>query len=574
VFRLIALVAPVLALAAIGVSAQPPEIMPGWPRDFRADDTFGNPCGGLPIVDLDRDGDLELAFTSKDTIYIYHHDGTLLRGWPQPTHNALIVMHQVAIGDIDGDGEYDIVAQCDKPRTGKLHAWSSDGQMKPNFPIQTDFIQQSPCLYDLDGDGADEIIMAFDDSSMIYIWRGDGSYYPGWPKDGVKSAWEPAVGDIDGDGDPEMLFHDWYGYLHAWHDSGEPVEGYPVDLTRDHTGFAQAPSLCDFNSDDTLDVLLPQWIYPYPNYETRVHVLDHRGRHYWGWPRDFPGFIRCTPTAGDFSSETSFLELAFGTKLDGLYYLLDSEGFVMHGWPNQAPWGGNTMDSPVIGDIDGDEELEVVFDCSSGDVTDTGVVGYVWAFNPDGSSVEHFPLRVVGVTGWSVPAIGDVDDDGIVEMVVMSRYSVGFTRMYNRVAIYKLHSPYNSDLMVWPMSAHDPQRTNNATFKRTTWVDDFRSELKPERFDLAQNYPNPFNSKTTIGYSVKASYPVHVRLKVFNTSGQEVRDLVDKVQPTGSYFATWDGCNSRGEEVASGIYIYRLTVGDGSTSQRKMVLLR
>ncbi|KPJ48770.1 MAG: hypothetical protein AMJ41_04270, partial [candidate division Zixibacteria bacterium DG_27] len=65
-----------------------------------------------------------------------------------------------------------------------------------------------------------------------------------------------------------------------------------------------------------------------------------------------------------------------------------------------------------------------------------------------------------------------------------------------------------------------------------------------------------------------------VRLKVFNISGQEVRGLVDKVQQTGSYFVTWDGCNSGGEEVASGIYIYRLTFGDESTSQRKMLLLR
>jgi len=124
------------------------------------------------------------------------------------------------------------------------------------------------------------------------------------------------------------------------------------------------------------------------------------------------------------------------------------------------------------------------------------------------------------------------------------------------------------------MSAHDPQRTNNATFKRPTWVDDFRSQLAPERFELAQNYPNPFNSNTTIRYSVKAPYPVQVSLEVFNVFGQEVRNLVNKVQRTGSYFVTWDGCNSRGQEVASGIYIYRLTVGDGSTSERKMVLLR
>jgi hypothetical protein len=569
-FRPVALLAPAVAFWAVLSSAQPPEIMPGWPKDFPADVTFANPAGGPPIVDLDGDGDLELLFPSLDTIYIYHHDGTPFANWPQASEPRYIVMKQLAVGDIDGDGEYDIVAQCDEFSTGKLFAWSLDGQVKRNFPIESGFVQQSPCLYDLDGDGADEIIMAFDDSSLIYVWRGDGSYYPGWPKYGVESAMEPAVGDIDGDDDPEIIFLDHDGYVHAWHDNGEPVEGYPIDLTFDHWCFTLPPSLYDFNGNDTLDILLSQFIYPFPYHDTRIHVLNSRGEHYPGWPRDFDGYAFCTPTAGDFSSETPFLEVAFGTKIDGLYFLLDSEGFVMPGWPNQAPWGGSTWDSPVIADIDGEGELEVVFDCSSA----SDYLGYVWAFNADGSSVDHFPLRVRGTTLGAVPAVGDVDNDGLLEMAVMSHYDVGGTRRYNRVAIYKLHSPYNPDLMVWPMSGHDPQRTNNATFKRPTWVDDFRSHQTPERFSLDQNYPNPFNSSTTIRYSVKASYPVQVRVKVFNVSGQEVRTLADKAQSTGSYFVTWDGCNSRGEEVSSGIYIYRLSLGDGATSQRKMLLLR
>ena len=572
--RLSGLLVAALAFLAVMSSAQPPEIMPGWPKDFRADVTFVNPGAGLPIIDLDGDGDLELVFPSLDTIYIYHHDGTPFAGWPQATHDGLFVMHELAIGDIDGEGEYDIVAQCDKVRTGKLFAWSLDGELKPNYPIETNFLQQSPCLYDLDGDGADEIIMAFDDSSLIYVWRGDGSYYPGWPKYGIKSAMEPAVGDIDGEDHPEIIFLDHDGYVYAWHDSGELVEGYPIDLTSDHACFTLPPSLYDFNGNDTLDILLTQLIHPFPYYETRVHVLSGRGEHYWGWPRVFPGNAHCTPTAGQFDYETPSLEVAFGTRTAGEYYLVNSEGVVMPGWPYYTPGPSSTWDSPVIGDIDGDHELEVVFDYTGGEQTDTGVVGYVWAFNVDGSLVQDFPLRVKGCSGWQVPAIGDLDNDGILEMVVMSHYDVGFYAHYNRVAIYKLHSSYNPDLMIWPMSAHDPQRTNNATFKRPTWVDDFRSHHTPERFSLDQNYPNPFNSSTTIRYSVTASYPVQVRLKVFNISGQEITKLADKAQSTGSYFVTWDGCSNGGEEVSSGIYIYRLTLGDGATSQRKMLLLR
>jgi len=385
---------------------------------------------------------------------------------------------------------------------------------------------------------------------------------------------EPAVGDIDGDDDPEIIFLDHDGYVHAWHDNGEPVEGYPIDLTSDHGCFTLPPCLCDFNGNDTLDILLTQLIYPFPYHETRVHVLNGKGEHYWGWPRDFPGSAHCTPTAGNFDPGTPALEVAFGTRTAGEYFLVDSEGLVMPGWPYYTPGAGSTWDSPVIGDIDGDHELEVVFDYTGGEGSDTGRVGYVWAFNVDGSLVDYFPLRPRGYTGWSVPALGDVDDDGILEMVVVSYDEEEGLGWFNRVAIYKLHSPYNPDLIIWPMSAHDPQRTNNATFKRPTWVDDFRSQLTPERFELAQNYPNPFNSSTTIRYSVKAAYPVQVKLKIFNIAGREVRELVDKAQSTGSYFVTWDGCNNGGEEVSSGIYMYRLSLGDGATSQRKMLLLR
>jgi len=574
-FKFLHIVISVPILLATASLAQPPEIMPGWPKDFRADLTFVNPGAGLPIIDLDGDGDLELVFPSLDTIYIYHHDGTPLANWPQASDPGYIVMHQLAVGDIDGDAEYDIVAQCDKPSTGKLFAWSLDGQLKPNFPIESGFVQQSPCLYDLDGDGADEIIMAFDDSSLIYVWRGDGSYYPGWPKYGVKSAMEPAVGDIVGDDGPELVFlgRDG-GYVYAWHHTGELVEGYPIDLTSDHGCFTLPPSLYDFNGNDTLDILLTQLIYPFPYHETRVHVLSGKGEHYCGWPRDFPGSAHCTPTAGDLDLVTPGLEVAFGTRTAGEYYLVDCEGSVMPGWPYFTPGPGSTWDSPVIGDIDGDHELEVVFDYSSAEGTDTTSVGYVWAFNPDGSLVDYFPLRTKGATSWSVPAIGDVDNDGIMEMVVMSHYREEGSPRHNRVAIYKLFSPYNPDLMIWPMSAHDPQRTNNATFKRPTWVDDFRSQSTPAKFSLDQNYPNPFNSSTTVRYSVKASYPVQVKLEIFNIAGREVRELVDKAQSTGSYFVTWDGCNNGGEEVSSGIYIYRLTLGDGATSERKMVLLR
>ncbi len=97
----------------------------------------------------------------------------------------------------------------------------------------------------------------------------------------------------------------------------------------------------------------------------------------------------------------------------------------------------------------------------------------------------------------------------------------------------------------------------------------------PKDFTLFQNYPNPFNSATLIRYQLSAVGRPRsaVTLKVYNILGEEVRTLVNEEQDPRNYVVVWDGKDSQGKEVASGIYLCRLRCG--SLSQiRKMVLLR
>jgi hypothetical protein len=91
----------------------------------------------------------------------------------------------------------------------------------------------------------------------------------------------------------------------------------------------------------------------------------------------------------------------------------------------------------------------------------------------------------------------------------------------------------------------------------------------PETYILHQNYPNPFNPVTQIRYELPHSG--RVILKVFNILGKEVRTLVDRNKPAGSFEVLWDGKDNR--QVASGMYIYRLET-QGFVVSRKMMLLR
>jgi hypothetical protein len=93
----------------------------------------------------------------------------------------------------------------------------------------------------------------------------------------------------------------------------------------------------------------------------------------------------------------------------------------------------------------------------------------------------------------------------------------------------------------------------------------------PRTFSLGQNHPNPFNPSTTIDYSLSESS--RVELKIFNLRGQEVRALVDREMPAGDHSTHWDGKDSQGRRVSSGIYIYRMRSGN-EIKTRKMIVLK
>jgi len=94
----------------------------------------------------------------------------------------------------------------------------------------------------------------------------------------------------------------------------------------------------------------------------------------------------------------------------------------------------------------------------------------------------------------------------------------------------------------------------------------FVETLAPTYFVLRQNYPNPFNPSTTITFGVPVK--ANVVLKVFNSLGEEVAQLVNKEIPAGVYEVEF-----KAEEITSGIYFYRLQAGQ-FVETKKMVLLR
>ena len=104
----------------------------------------------------------------------------------------------------------------------------------------------------------------------------------------------------------------------------------------------------------------------------------------------------------------------------------------------------------------------------------------------------------------------------------------------------------------------------------TAEVGDAKSAVTPTTTKLLGNYPNPFNPSTSINYVL--SEDGFVSLKIFNTLGEEVATLVNEYQVAGIKSAVWEGRNNVGSQVASGIYVYRLTAGDVVESEKMLFM--
>ncbi len=97
------------------------------------------------------------------------------------------------------------------------------------------------------------------------------------------------------------------------------------------------------------------------------------------------------------------------------------------------------------------------------------------------------------------------------------------------------------------------------------------NQFPVESFTLFQNYPNPFNPETNLRFRI-ANVGM-VQFVIYDLLGKKVKTLVNQQMVPGTYTLRWNGRNDSGRSVSSGVYVYRLKVGNHVQS-RKMMLLR
>ena len=109
------------------------------------------------------------------------------------------------------------------------------------------------------------------------------------------------------------------------------------------------------------------------------------------------------------------------------------------------------------------------------------------------------------------------------------------------------------------------------TFQKPFSCRTTRSSCTIKNYRLDQNYPNPLNQTTNINFQLPVSEPV--RVVIYDLKGKVIRELASKKFSSGEHTLIWDGKNSVGNSVTSGIYYYQMLACD-IIQTRKMIIVR
>ena len=185
--------------------------------------TFGP--GGVALANLDGVPGMEIIVADskagQQKLHIFRKDGTELPGWPKPLLSWCWTTP--AIGDVDGDGQPEIVVN---DIAGRTYVWhvngtelrdgdnnpSTDGVFVVRAGAQYEYAFCSPALYDVDRDGRKDIVFGSKLSGVanyLYAYRYDGTQAAGFPfATGTRGmvAGSPAIGDVNNDGTAEIVF--------------------------------------------------------------------------------------------------------------------------------------------------------------------------------------------------------------------------------------------------------------------------------------------------------------------------------------------------------------------------------
>jgi len=209
--------------------------------------------------------------------------------------------------------------------------------------------------------------------------------------------------------------------------------------------------------------------------------------------------------------------------------------------------------------------FRVLFDTGEAEIIELGEGNCVYPrYSPDGSKILFSQLDVDGVYQLAIYDFSTGEVSGVVGEGSCETKCGCWSPDGGRIC-YILNENNRTSLCIYDIetSACDVLISRN--------IDDTISvqERSPAGFVLKNNYPNPFNPSTSIGLSLDKGG--EISLDIYNIMGQKIRELADGYMTDGYHDIVWNGRDDRGAPVASGVYLYRLKMGEQVMTKRMML---
>jgi hypothetical protein len=576
---------------------------------FQTDPT-GNSRTAIGGMDMDGDGALEVIVTdyAGGRVIVYEYDAANTAFdvvWSSPVveaRNHTSNPRTVNVGDLDGDGKHEIVFPSSNVDAEGYHIYEWDGVTgSDNYGTQPSSICKTEVdvccaaddgagfrgdherltIFDIDGDGQQELITAIRRGSprgtLISslgatddIEHNSGGGLETWSQEfltnssdyGGGSPYQALPADLNGDGKNELVNHHWNNFLfynitstgadaYTAPDTGAAaVDAYYKATSNDQVSLFGG-NAADVDGDGNDEAYFHSygswgvgagdvWVVDYDSTDTDVLAINadhvHRvgntgtfsgdiGSGYDGHDRPYIFAGRGRPNVSaleyigpDVSTPQSYIKKdIYWGEMDVTYtiHMVDSNG--VHTDQIRSNWGFpskvQTQWGGTMLDFDGDGKNELLLSMQNVKTTLTNT-NYDW--NAATGQYDTTTTDYVNPKAWTV------------------------------IILENSESTLSNDEPI--------------TF------------ITPEQYSLSQNYPNPFNPNTTIEYTIPINRRVSV--KIYNISGQLVRTLVNnEFMDAGKHKVMWNGKNSNGVAVSTGMYLYSLEWA-GMKKVKSMTLLK
>ncbi len=406
----------------------------------------------------------EIVVTARARIHAWSADGTPLSGFPV---EAVDELRSLAVGDIDGDGDLEIVVASTRgvggPPADIVHAFHHDGAPVAGFPpfasgatgcdeycFPTGAFDENVAVGDLDGDGAAEIVVT-QDNAYFSVHDGRGRML---------------------DAANDFAFATKVAGVRLLHDYALSLQGYPNDEPNDLQahGTNSPPAIADLDGDGVAEIVfaasvqnaaqtrrelgVAAWVLERdgtrpPGWEAPLHVSEYLSGLLVFEGENLPEAAQGVAIA-DLSAEHGGPEIVF-PGLDGQIHVATAGGRLL--WSHRLTDDERVRTaSPVVADLSGDGHPEVIVTTFSPDP------GAGSLFVIDAGGGRQHEVALPGPGSMAAPTIADVDGNGDLDIVVNLS-----TRADDEPQVLVFAVPGSSDgCLPWPTGRGNLRRDGRA----------------------------------------------------------------------------------------------------------------